>query len=787
MIFFLAGLPTKALAPLIWYLLYPWRNAFELTSEHLRLKTPFDSIEWVPSSSPWSRGSTSSPSLPWPPAWTFADARRMLERQKDEKEVDTNLQVGFVNLLAFMIKSMNQALRPHFPLILTVLLYQFTRAHSVLEKIRVDGLTAMAVEKAAILPKTIHPEGTTKSNTADHRKRMDGSTRNAPNWKHKKRIKELREVRQSCLLRFSELLDLNGEYLTQHLPQLTRVEKKKLSQSDSTVKSNEPFFTHFWLVVKSLVLRLPVEGTQHRGGLWKCLLAMVENDSLEMEVVGGELEWVVPPAIQVLGAPKVSASVSAAALDFLEAIYERQVANRKNIDAADREIEVHQLERKEENIKKGRKTMKQMNTRTVEDFSEDSDDAMEISEEQEEEDHLHIITKAKARKKILCQLNDRYNHFWKKHMPLVLESMHRLLEGRLQQGQGHTLNFPTRELRLLSQVSKYTSDPVLAQKFTNLLLPLLKKASVFKRSKGRRGPSQGEIQTIFNLLASLVPHLGESAESMASVLAHQYFVLRDERQSMTLQALHNLWAVLCSHVSVLNPISSILQGLRQVQSSRLGLPDYSARFESYKQLAAKDWDRRSPSPFTPFQLQPLVNCMLADIYSPELAVRSSASRTVVLILTHYSPEEGDKRPEGKKEIPELVRGTILPNVFRGLKSKEPATRREWISTLRHFVTLYPDLHQLAPLRPLLHENPDLDLLLLISNIQKHRQHKALRRIRILCEEGKIEMQVAVRVLIPLVTHMFHEVRLGKSATAVEATVVEEAIVTLGSLAPKQVN
>lgn len=674
------------------------------------------------------------------------DARDIVrpdETAGQKEGVPTTKQIGLLKVLQVVLSQLRSLMGPYLKHLCSLILYMFRNANNMLGA---DG-------------QIIHAADNEDLSEDDEEDDEDEESKIAANGKlsglQKKMDGDFRSVRQLCLQRFAAILNLYPRTMGGNLRSCVDI---------------------FLEIADDMISKMSVEGTQHRGGLINVMVAFSEHIEL-LPILLDNHQTLIPALFQIVAAKKVAKPVVHAILDFAGHLLNHEeeahlalapkteaislLNSAPKIESSDDEMESEEEgdEGEDEGEDEG-------------DDTQESDEDVTVAAEDinsgDEDDSGWVALPNK-------EVVDRLGVLWKEHVPLFLSCMHNYLEsvlsgpsdtdmlgldGRIIEKKPMVSNFPKRELEIISRLSRHANDSDTAHKLVDLLLPCLASASANKRSNapGDKHARSTALSSILKIVRDMVPLL-DDPERVASFLARQFMVLKEVQDR---SILGEIFVELGKRVDWLASVAPILMDLTSMEAGRINTIDYDRRVDAYskiKQELVKEWNCR--------QMTPVVYAMIADLSNEEMGLRTSASHTLITIISHLQSTSADSG------VPEdLIKSIIYPALKSGLKNNSDEVRREVVRILSHLVGQYSVFYQ--DLAVLTHENPDLDFFHNIVHIQLHRRRKALVRLRSTCESGVVTAQISSQILIPLIQHFIYEPQS-------EQSLLEEAIKTVGQL------
>ena len=331
----------------------------------------------------------------------------------------------------------------------------------------------------------------------------------------------------------------------------------------------------------------------------------------------------------------------------------------------------------------------------------------------------------------------------------------------------------------------------------------------------RKSPSKDLLEAGVQSIAELAPFVEGSSESR-SMIEIATFLLRQpskrvnpRTKSDLLKILHefvprcdrktqdelfnNIFDVICSLFSFfqdrpsrtvlsdimkdlsknhadLQEISDLCEDLNSYSTSRLDEPDFERRSKAFSTVNEDKYLAYSSR-----QWQPLVFNMLYYIKdAKELSIRTNASFSLRRFIDAANSSSG----AGADDFKEIISLAILPGLQSGVREFSELIRVEYLTVLAHLVRSFPSWPVVSDLHVLLAEDDDeASFFTNILHIQQHRRLRALRRLAIEAQLGKLESSNISHIFIPLLEHFIFDKSDDEGAHHLAA----ETISTIGAL------
>ncbi|KAL3626591.1 hypothetical protein CASFOL_030140 [Castilleja foliolosa] len=332
------------------------------------------------------------------------------------------------------------------------------------------------------------------------------------------------------------------------------------------------------------------------------------------------------------------------------------------------------------------------------------------------------------------------------HLDVLIDSLHSIFaNGNATKRQ--LAKFPSkREFTILNLLSKYIREASTAEKFIDILLPLL--------TKGIRDFDM--CIDVLQITRQVIAVLGSG--SSKKVLNSVTPLLISADLAVRNSICDVLDSVAANDSSVL-VLAKILRELNATSETEMDTLDYDRVLLAYDKVNVKFFHTISEEHLLPI----LAHCV-HDMSSEEMILRQSAFRLLICFI-EFSGEIVNGSLESDQIWPVASIQRIVNNFFLthmgNAMEKEGPVKKVWIDLLREMVLKIPNVSKLESYRPLCSDDPEQDFFNNIAHLQKHRRAKAVSRFGNIASLGNLSQDITNKVFFPLLFSMLYDAEAGK--------------------------
>ncbi|KAL9251872.1 Small subunit processome component 20-like protein [Drosera capensis] len=312
-------------------------------------------------------------------------------------------------------------------------------------------------------------------------------------------------------------------------------------------------------------------------------------------------------------------------------------------------------------------------------------------------------------------------------------------------------------LRVLKLLSMFIKEDMLAKKFVDILLPLVKV-----------GPETSDVcMLVLQILRDVIPVLGgEMKTSILSALGPLLaFAEADMRSSIC-----DLVGALAETDASILPLANLLGQLNATSAAEMENLDYDTILGAYDSIDMQYFSNLEVD----HALVILSHC-IHDMSSDELILRQCACgllRSFVDFCASVCSQdiedkelsdqmmETDETGWTKTCVQRIVNKFFFKHMGSAFAQGSTA-RKEWIDLLREMILKLSMFPALGLLKPLSSQDEDVDFFKNLTHLQKHRRARALMRFTNIFKRESIPEIPMKKVFVPLFFRMLFEVPQGK--------------------------
>ncbi|XP_015276790.1 PREDICTED: small subunit processome component 20 homolog [Gekko japonicus] len=308
----------------------------------------------------------------------------------------------------------------------------------------------------------------------------------------------------------------------------------------------------------------------------------------------------------------------------------------------------------------------------------------------------------------------------------------------------------SRELNILSRISKFIKDKSQSGILISLLLPFLHQTNILQDTE------TDILETVRNLLK----HCLNPADFLKP-LAKLFSVVQHK---LSRQTLCTVFQTLSDLESDLKYITDTIQ-LNAFDPRHLDDIDFDIRLSAFQAVASHIKEMRTVD--VRYLIPVMHNCFYT-IQLGEMSLSDSAILCLNGIISLFT--ETDHKEE---EFKEVIQCTLLEALRKGLKSKTESIQQDYTSLLSSLIRAFPkhpefqDLVQLTD-----YHDPEMDFFENMKHIQFHRRARALKKLAKQITEGKIILssKSLQNYIMPYATTTIFDEKMLKHENMVTASV-----------------
>ncbi|XP_067855315.1 small subunit processome component 20 homolog [Heptranchias perlo] len=295
----------------------------------------------------------------------------------------------------------------------------------------------------------------------------------------------------------------------------------------------------------------------------------------------------------------------------------------------------------------------------------------------------------------------------------------------------------SKDLSILSRISRFVQDKEQSSVLINLLLPYLFKPNTAQDTE------IDILQTIQNLLRHC-----SNPSSFSKPLATLFSVIQNKLSRQTLCAVFQTLADLDSGLTY---VTEIITKLNAFDRRHLDEIDFDERLTAF-QLATNFI--REMRRLDMVYLIPIMHNCFHSIQLGEMTLSDSATLCLTAVVHQVASTDCSE-----EEYKELVTLTLLETLRNCLKSKIESVQQEYTTLLCSLIRAFPQRMEFRDLVQLTDHDPEMDFFENMKHIQIHRRARALKKLAKQVDEGKIALssKSLVNYIMPYATStLFNE-------------------------------
>ncbi|XP_048356593.1 small subunit processome component 20 homolog isoform X1 [Sphaerodactylus townsendi] len=336
------------------------------------------------------------------------------------------------------------------------------------------------------------------------------------------------------------------------------------------------------------------------------------------------------------------------------------------------------------------------------------------------------------------------------HVPAILQYLSKTMMNMDKMKKKKYRAQVSKELNILSKISKFIKDKSQSSILISLLLPFLHQSNI------QQDTEIDILETVQNLLK----HCLNPADFLKP-LAKLFSVVQNK---LSRQTLCTVFQTLADLESDLKYITDTVQ-LNAFDLRHLDDIDFDIRLSTFQAVASHIKEMKTVD--VSYLIPVMHNCFYT-IQLGEMSLSDSAILCLNGIISLLA--EMDHKEE---EFKEIIQSTLLEALRKGLKSKTESIQQDYTSLLSCLIRAFPkhpefqDLVQLTDCH-----DPEMDFFENMKHIQIHRRARALKKLAKQITEGKITLssRSLQNYIMPYATTTIFDEKMLKHENMVTASV-----------------
>ncbi|XP_078273235.1 small subunit processome component 20 homolog isoform X2 [Rhinoraja longicauda] len=275
----------------------------------------------------------------------------------------------------------------------------------------------------------------------------------------------------------------------------------------------------------------------------------------------------------------------------------------------------------------------------------------------------------------------------------------------------------SKELSILSRISRFVQDKEQSTILIHLLLPYLHKASTSQDTE------IDILQTIQNLLQHCV-----QSSNFLKPLGSLFSVIQNKLSRQTLCAVFQCLAELDG---TLTYITETATKLNAFDRRHLDDIDFDVRLSAFHLVTSSI---RQMGSLDVVYLIPVMHNCFYSIQLGEMTLSDSATLCLSAIVQQAASTQCSE-----EEYKEVISRTLLETLRHGLKSKVESVQQDYTTLLGCLIRAFPQRSEFKDLVQLTDTDPEMDFFENTKHIQVHRRARALKKLAKHLDEGKLSL------------------------------------------------
>ncbi|KAG8138018.1 hypothetical protein E2320_003952 [Naja naja] len=272
----------------------------------------------------------------------------------------------------------------------------------------------------------------------------------------------------------------------------------------------------------------------------------------------------------------------------------------------------------------------------------------------------------------------------------------------------------SKELNILSKISKFIKDKNQSSVLIGLLLPFLQQTNITQDTE------IDILETVQNLLKHCL-----TPASFLKPLAKLFSVIQNK---LSRQALCGVFETLSHLESNIKYITETVK-LNAFSPHHLDEINFDVRLSAFQDIISHI---KGMNKIDVNYLIPVMHNCFYTIQLEEMALSDNAVLCLTAIIQRFSELE-----HTEDEFKEIIQHTLLDSLRKGLKSKIECIQQDYTSLLSNLIRAFsehPEFHDLVQLTD--YHDPEMDFFENMKHIQIHRRARALMKLAKQLVEGK---------------------------------------------------
>ncbi|XP_036106865.1 small subunit processome component 20 homolog [Molossus molossus] len=301
------------------------------------------------------------------------------------------------------------------------------------------------------------------------------------------------------------------------------------------------------------------------------------------------------------------------------------------------------------------------------------------------------------------------------HVPAILQYLSRTTISTEKVKKKKNRAQVSKELGILSKISKFMKDKEQSSLLITLLLPFLHRGSI---------PQDTEVDILVTI-QNLLKHCLEPT-SFLKPLAKLFSVIKNK---LSRQLLCTVFQTLSDFESGLKYITDVVK-LNAFDQRHLDDINFDARFSAFQTITS--YVKGMQTVDVDYLIPVMHNCFY-NLELGDMSLSDNASMCLISIIRKLAALKVTE-----KEYREIIYRSLLEKLRKGLKSQTESIQQDYTTLLSCLIQTFPNQPEFKDLVQLTDcHDPEMDFFENMKHIQIHRRARALKKLAKQLMEGKI--------------------------------------------------
>ncbi|XP_069760571.1 small subunit processome component 20 homolog isoform X2 [Narcine bancroftii] len=336
------------------------------------------------------------------------------------------------------------------------------------------------------------------------------------------------------------------------------------------------------------------------------------------------------------------------------------------------------------------------------------------------------------------------------HVSAILQRLNKAVRNRVRMMKKQFQKQVSKDLSILSRISRFVQDKEQSSVLINLLMPYLCKPNT----------SQDTEIDILQTIQNLLQHCAQPS-SFLKPLGALFSVIPNKLSRQKLCAVFQSLADLDGSLTY---ITETITKLNAFDCRHLDDINFDVRLSAFQQATSSI---REMNKLDRAYLIPIMHNCFFSLQLGEMTLSDNATLCLCAIIQQVAATESSD-----EEYKELISRTLLDNLRSGLKSKVECVQQEYTTLLCCLIRTFPQRSEFQDLVQLTDPDPEADFFEIMKHIQIHRRARALRKLAKHLDEGKVTLssRSLMNYIMPYATSVLFNEKMLKHENMISASV-----------------